>query len=60
MDIRTVSDKSDLIRISYGHMRIFSGDFIHGGGFSNTGSDGNFRIQLLIIDDGHKLYNPLK
>ena len=38
----------------------FPGDFIHGGGFKNTGSDGNFCMQLLIIDNGHKLYNSLK
>ena len=36
------------------------GDFIHGGGFNNTGSDGNFRMQLLNIDDGYKIYKPLK
>ena len=59
MDSRTVLDKPDLIRIRYGQMRIFPGDFIHGGGFKNTKSDGNFRMQLLIIDDGHKLYKPL-
>ena len=60
MDNRTVLNKSDLIRIRYGNMRIFPDDFIHGGGFKNTISDGNFRIQLLIIDDGHKFYHPLK
>ena len=48
----------DLIRIRYGNMRIFPADFIHGGGFKNTRSTGNLRIQLLIIDDGHKLYHP--
>ena len=41
-------------------MRIFPSDFIHGSGFKNIISDGNFRIQLLIIDDGHKLYKPLR
>ena len=57
---RTVLNTPDLIRIRYGNMRIFPGDFIHGGGFKNTRSTGNFRIQLLIIDDGHKLYHPLR
>ena len=60
MDNRTVLNKPEFIRIRYGNMRIFPGNFIHGGGFKNTISDGNFRIQLLIIDDGHKLYHPLK
>ena len=45
MGSKTVMDKPDLIRIRYGQLRIFPGDFIHGGGFNNTGSDGNFRIQ---------------
>jgi len=58
MDNSTVMNTPDLIRIRYGNMRIFPGDFIHGGGFKNTSSSGNFRIQLLIIDDGHKLYKP--
>ena len=44
MDNRTVLDKSDLIRIRYGQMRMIPGNFIHGGGFKNTNSDGNFRI----------------
>ena len=58
MDNRSVMNTPDLIRIRYGNMRIFPGDFIHGGGFKNTRSTGNFRIQLLVIDKGHKLYNP--
>ena len=60
MDSRTVLDKPDLILIMYGQMIIFPGDFIHGGRFKNTTSDGNIRMQLLIIDDGHKLYKPLR
>ena len=60
MDNRTVLNKPDLILIRYGNMRIFPGDFIHGGGFNNTGYNGNFRIQLLIIDDGQKIYHSLK
>ena len=68
MDNRTMLNTPDLIRIKYRNMRIFPGDFIHGGGFKNTmamdgckntRSCGNFRIQLLIVDDGHKKYKPL-
>ena len=44
MESKTVMDKPDLIRIRYGQVRIFPSDFIHGGGFNNTGSDGNFRM----------------
>ena len=58
MESKTVMDEPDLIQIRYGQMRIFPDDFIHGGGFNNTGSDDNFRMQLLIIDDGRKLYKP--
>ena len=44
MDSITVLHKPDLIRIRYGQMRIFPGDFIHGDRFNNTGSDGKFRM----------------
>ena len=60
MESRTVMDKPDLIFIRYDQMRVLPGDFIYSGGFNNTGSDGNFRIQLLIIDEGHKLYDVVK
>ena len=60
MESITVMNKPDLIHIRHGQLRIFHGDFIHCGGFNNTGSNGNFRIQLLIIDEGHKLYIVVK
>ena len=44
----------DLIPIWYGQMRIFSGDFSHGGGFNNTSLNGNFNIQLSIIKEGQR------
>ena len=53
-------DKPDLILIRYGQMGIFPGDFIHGGGFNNTGSTSNYRIQLLIIEKGQKMYTVIK
>ena len=53
-------NKPKVIRIRYGQMRMFPGDFIHCGGFNNTESTGNFRIQLLIIDEGQKMYILIK
>ena len=44
----------DLIRVCYTQMRIFPGDLVHVGGFNNTSSNSNFRIQLLIIEDGQR------
>ena len=41
-------------------MRILPGKFIHGGGFKNTESTGNYRIQLLIMDEGIKRCGAIK
>ena len=60
MESNTVIDKPDLSRIRYGQILMFPGGFIHGSGFDNIGSDGDFRIQLLIIYEGHKLYDVIK
>ena len=42
--------KPDLVRIRYQNMRIFPGNFIHGEGFKDEISTGNFRIQLMIMN----------
>ena len=51
----TSSSKSlqnpELVRVPYKHMRIFPGTTIHGGGFKNLHSIGNFRIQLHIYNE---------
>ena len=47
----------DLVRIRYQSMRIFSGNFIHGEGFSNEISTGDFRIQLMIMDRNSRISN---
>jgi len=51
----TSSSKSlqnpELVRVPYKHMRIFPGTTIHGGGFKNLHSKGNFRIQLHIYNE---------
>ena len=41
-------------------MRIFPSDFIHDDGFKNTESTGNYRIQLLIMIEGKKMYTVIK
>ena len=41
-------------------MRILPGEFIHGSGFKNTGSTGNYRMQLLIMDEGIKRCGVIK
>ena len=56
----TVMDKPDLIRIRYNQMRIFPSDFIHDDGINNTGSIGNYRIQLLIIEKGQNMFGVVK
>ena len=53
-------NKPDLILIRYGQMGIFPGDFIHGGGFNNTESTSNYRIQLLIIEKGQNMFGVVK
>ena len=47
----------DLVRIRYQNMRIFPGNLIHGEGFRNEISNGNSRIQLMIMDRIMKVSN---
>ena len=43
----------ELVRVKYGNVRIFPGSTIHGGGFLNSKSTGNSRIQLHIYSKSH-------
>ena len=50
----------DIICVRYNQMRIFPGNLVHTGGFNNTSSNGNFRTQLLIIEEGQRNYYVTK
>ena len=50
----------DLIRVRYNQMRMLSGDLVHTGWFNSTSSNSNFRIQLLIIEEGQRNYYVTK
>ena len=43
----------ELVRVKYGNVRIFPGSTIHGGGFLNSKSTGNARVQLHIYSKIH-------
>ena len=50
---RSILQCPELVRVKYSNIRIFSGSNIHGGGFSNSKTKGNARMQLYIYSKSH-------